>query len=333
MIRLTIITTLLFLITGCNFDSEKKFNKDKTFPDVKDLNDYYKETSFIPTLESDFDYNHNAIYAASLLMAWDELKNGLSEPIKSIESLQLTMINNSDSYQNVLSDKEFISEVEIYDTIIIAKAYFKKSLPFEIPLKRDDYPLNFYGDSVVSFGFYGYNNTANIAYYNDDNDFALRLLPANKEHEIILLKTEFEQNTNLKIVIENMTEEISDFRDRKNEKNFWRYYLNDEDRVRIPIIEFNIATNYDNIIGTYITTESRKLLMEAAFQQTAFVLDEKGAEVESYAEFATEELEEELPKPKKLYFDKSYVIMLKRKDNKFPYFAMYVTNSELMIKK
>ena len=70
------------------------------------------------------------------------------------------------------------------------------------------------------------------------------------------------------------------------------------------------------------------------YQRTAFVINERGAEVESKAEVAvTEEMVEELPKPKTMIFDKPYLILLKRIDSRYPYFAMFVSNSELMKKE
>lgn len=331
MIRLSLITILIVLISACNTNPEKNSDKDKTFPKVKNLEDFHR-TVFVPTLESDFSKDKNAIYAASLLMAWNEVRNVLAEPVTNIESDALKIINSSNSYKNVLLKNEFDVSSDIEDSIIFAKAYFKKSLPFKTPFYKDTYPLNFMGDSVMSFGFYGDHIAAGIAYYHNDNDFALRLFPADKQHEIILIKTEIEPNTNYRTLLDKLSENLTNFKDNLNEKNSWKYYLGDEDQVRIPLIKFNIETEYSNVEGTFIKTASRELQIETMYQRTAFVLNEKGAEVESVAEVAVEEMVEELPKPKKLFFDSPYVILLKRKTSEYPYFALYVSNSELMVK-
>ena len=78
-----------------------------------------------------------------------------------------------------------------------------------------------------------------------------------------------------------------------------------------------------------------KLTIELAWQRTAFILDESGAEIESEAEAATEAIEEEYekPKPKKMIFDKPFLILLKRTDAKNPYFGLWITNTELMMKE
>lgn len=331
MIRFTQITILIVLIGACNTNPEKKFDKDKTFPKVKDLTNF-NHTVFVPTLESDFSRDENAIYAASLLMDWDEVRNVLAEPIINIESDELKIINNSQSFRNVLSENEFQTSSDVEDSIIYTKAYFRKSLPFKVPFERDTHPLIFLDDSVESFSFYGYNRAASLVYYHNDNDFALKLFPADIAHEIILVKSDFKAHNTLKVVIDSLQGKTKDFQQNSNESNYWKYHFNDEDHVRIPIIEFNIETNYSAIEETYIKTASRELLIETMYQRTAFVLNEKGAEVESVAEVAVEEMAEELPKPKRLFFDSPFIILLKRKTSEYPYFAMYVSNSELMVK-
>ena len=70
-------------------------------------------------------------------------------------------------------------------------------------------------------------------------------------------------------------------------------------------------------------------------QRTAFVLNEKGAEVESETIMAVTDSTSavmERPQPKNLIFDKPFLILLKRTDSKNPYFAMFVANNELMEK-
>ncbi len=50
---------------------------------------------------------------------------------------------------------------------------------------------------------------------------------------------------------------------------------------------------------------------------------------------ALEAIEEdiELPKPKKMVFDKPFLILLKRTDAKNPYFGLWTMNTELMIRE
>jgi len=328
--RVTIFL-LFFLLVGCTYSPEEEFNQDKTFPKVQGL-DEYKLSSFLPTLESKVDINKNQIYAASLLMAWDEIKTELS-PIGNINGDVLELMNQSKTYIDVLNSDEYSSSIEMKDSTIYAKAFFKKSLPFEYPLRVFE-DLKFKNTVVPSFGFYGSCKFAEIAYYKNDQDFAIKFFPEDQAHEIILVKSKFKNNSSLKAYISTLEVAIQAFKKDRTDRNYWKYYFNDDDVVKIPSLAFHLEKDYDEIIGSTFTSETAPYIIESAYQRTAFLLNEKGAEVESEATLeTTEALEEELPKPKRLLFDDTYLILLKRKNSKNPYFTMLVSNTEHMKKE
>lgn len=104
--------------------------------------------------------------------------------------------------------------------------------------------------------------------------------------------------------------------EKKNKKTNWKYNYNEEDIVIIPKFNFNIEANYPTIKGNRFSTNKQNFIIESIKQRTAFVLDENGAEIESEAEVAVAEEVNEKPKPKKLIFDKPFLILLKRADAK-----------------
>jgi serine protease inhibitor len=157
------------------------------------------------------------------------------------------------------------------------------------------------------------------------------------EHEIILFKTaqSFNSMAEMTAEIEKLTEIGKT--EKEHEKVSWKYYYKEEDVVIIPKFNFNIETNYTTLEGNKFNSNKQDFLIEKAWQRTAFILDENGAEIESEAEIevvapALEE-EYEKPKPKKMIFDKPFLMLLKRTDTKNPYFGLWVTNTELMIKE
>jgi hypothetical protein len=330
-IILTLILTTLF---SCK--------NDRKFPDVKNLSEY-KNTQFIPTLEHKISNDKNSVYCATLLFAWDEIRKQINSPLTiSDEYSDLKLLNNSTSFKNVLKDGEYKVSGEVYGNLIKARAEFNKSLPFEIKLQSFKNKLTFDGQKVSSFGVNGYDNyeqlnIVKIIYYKNDNNFIIKLLPKDKEHEIILFKTDQSFNS-----IAEMTTEIEKLTEigkteKKNEKISWKYYYNEEDIVVIPKFNFNIETNYKTLEGNNFKSNKQDFQIERAWQRTAFILDESGAEIESEAEIevATETINEEYekPKPKKIIFDKPFLILLKRTDTKNPYFGLWTTNTELMTKE
>jgi len=314
--------------------------EERKFPEPTKLS-ALKATEFIPTLESSISNDKNAIYAATLLFAWDEIRKEIGTPFTVDNSYNdLMLLNNSKSFLDVLKSNEYSTEVVVEDFKITAKAEFKKSLPFEFPLVSFDDKLIFDGKKVASFGVYSASyevaQIIKIVYYKNDANFILKLLPKDHDHEIILFKTQekfrsiAEMNTAIKKHSKIRSEEL------KSYKLQWKYYLRDEDEVIIPKFNFNLETNYKTLENSKFTSGLHGYNIDVAWQRTAFILDEMGAEAESYATVETtveESSEEEKPKPKKLIFDKPFLILLKRTDAENPYFALWNTNSELMKKE
>lgn len=336
MKRHTAIILILILTTLFSCKNDRKF------PEVKKLSEY-KSTQFIPTLENKISNDKNSVYCATLLFAWDEIRKQINSPLTiSDEYFDLKLLNKSTSYENVLKSNEYNVSGEVDGDIITARAEFKKSLPFEVKLQSFKNKLTFDGKKVSSFGVYGYDDyeqlkNVQIVYYKNDNIFIIKLLPKDKEHEIIFFKTDqsFNSIAEMTTEIEKMTEIGKT--EKKNEKINWRYYYSSEDEVIIPKLNFNIETNYSTLEGNRFNSIKQNFQIETAWQRTAFILDESGAEIESEAEIAVavEEVEEEYekPKPKKMIFDKPFLILLKRTDAKNPYFGLWTTNTELMTKE
>lgn len=330
-ILLTLILTTLF---SCK--------NDRKFPEVKKLSEY-KDTQFIPTLEHKISYDKNSIYCATFLFAWDEIRKQINSPLSIPEEyLDLKLLNNSTSFESVLKNEEYKVSGEVGGDIIKARAEFNKSLPFELKLQSFKDKLTFDGQKVSSFGVNGYdsyeqNKIVKIVYYKNDNNFIIKLLPRDKEHEILLFMTEqsFNSMADMTKEIENLSE--IGINEKNNEKIKWKYHYGEEDIVVIPKFNFNIETNYTILEENNFESNKKNFQIESAWQRTAFILDESGAEIESEAEIevATEEVEEEYekPKPKKMVFDKPFLILLRRIDAKNPYFGLWITNTELMTKE
>lgn len=315
---------------------------ERQFSEGKKLSEF-KKTQFIPTLEHQVTKDKNAIYAATLLLAWDEIRTQLESPIEVSESYSdLALINKSDSFKNVLKEDEYLASGEIDGDSITAKATFDKKLPFEFSLQSYSDKLLFDGEKVSSFGVSGFDGgeklgLVRIVYYKNDSNFIIRLLPKDTEHDIILFKTDKSFAT-----IGAMAKEIGKLTklgttEKKNIKLSWKYYFNEDDKVVIPKLNFNIETNYATLEGNKFSTQKRQFHIGTVWQRTAFLLDESGAAAVSEAviEAAVEAIdgESEKPKPKKMIFDKPFLVLLKRTEAVNPYLGLWIANAELMVKE
>ncbi len=334
MKRKTAISSFISLIVlfGCNSDRE--------FSERKNLSEFNK-TIFVPTLEHKITNDSNYIYCATLLFAWDEIRKQIESPLTiSEKDYDLNLVHNSSTFEDVLKSEEYDASGEIDGDKIKARAVFKKSLPYKNKLINFNGELTFDGQRVSSFGVRGFDSykllrIIEIMYYKNDDDFIIKLLPENTEHEILLFKTtkEFHSLVEMKNEIEKLT--LLGQSESKNEKTNWKYQLSEDDKVVIPKFDFNIETNYTGLEGCRFNTKDQNFLVTKAWQSTAFIFDENGAKIksESVFEAATEEMDEDRPKPKKMIFDKPFLILLKRVDADNPYFGLWTSNAELMIKE
>lgn len=313
--------------------------KKDAFSPVKNLSEY-KKSIFLPTLENKLSPDKNSIYCATLLYAWDELRKEIRPPFQIEKELKdLTLLNNSQSFVDALNKGDYKSNVTADGNKIKVNVEFSKSLPFEIKLEDLDKSLTFKKEKVFCFGIYGSDSDQSkiveILYYKNDNEFLISLTPKDHAHKIILLKTNEKFKSMAKILskIDNYINLGNyEIRTRKAE---WKYTFNEGDNVIIPKIKFNIKTNYQTLEGKTFYSNQQSYLIKEAMQRTAFTLDEYGAQIESESgiiALSAKEKEEERPQPKHLIFDKPFFIMLKKTHSKNPYFAMWVVNSELMIK-
>ncbi|HCW06068.1 MAG TPA: hypothetical protein DGG95_01740 [Cytophagales bacterium] len=329
---------ILIVVLLCNLELCNAQNK---FPQAKDLNKF-ENTVFVPTLENKLQQGKNSIYCSTFLLAWDEMRKALKSPIltDSIES-DLYLLNKSESFKSTLKKEEYTSSYQIHGQSIFLKASLQKILSFRESFPVNNYELDFGGKKVSSFGTIGFNPIADmliqIVYYESDNDFIIKVLPENQDHEIILYMTQKRYNS-MKLIVANIEKKIAEAGEEKSQfVNNWKYNISAEDEVIIPKLLFNIETNFPSIERKSFSSNSLVFSISKAFQRTAFNLDERGAKVDSeatgevvFSEPAVE-VEGENPRPKKMRFDKTFFLMAKRVDSNNPYLGIWIENTELML--
>lgn len=321
-------------------DSSKQVDKGG-FPKETPLSEL-KSTEFALTLENELSDSKNSIYAPAFLFAWQEIKDFYKSPINisPSNSLDFRLINTSETFQGTLSQDEYETHIDASDDAVSAEAYFKKSLPFAMKFHTQDETLVFKGDTVKTFGINFIDDLLleyfEVLYYLDDDHFVVKLIPADTDSEIILAKgvalsgsfSDLYQNTNVYIQ--------KGATDKQTKGKEWRYTFEKDDYLSIPVIGFNIGTHYSTLEDQSFSVGPKPHMILKAYQRTAFVLNESGAEIESYGHAVTDSIGAEpieKPTPKNMVFDKPFVIFIKKKNSINPYFAMRVMNTELMEKK
>ncbi len=306
--------------------------------------DSLKQTDFVATLENPIDLKRNTVYAAALLYAWDTVQKLLGGEIANDSSYSndFNLLRQSTSFLNSLSKGEYEIKAAVDGKAIFAEAFFNKTLAFPSKMEKATAPMLFEGQKVNAFGMYGINQDiaaySQVLFYQDDDRFLLKLLPKEVNHEIWLMKAQDTDSTLAEVVKRAKAWKAAGESEATNEKLAWKYNLTGDDVFSIPEIKYNIETHYKTLEGQVFFMKGEDRRIRTAYQRTGFILNETGAVAESHAVVATDTAAlapdmEEIPKPKKMIFDKAFYIILKRTDSENPYFVMRVANAELLVKQ
>lgn len=294
------------------------------------------QTVFVPTLETPMDEEKNTVYCSTLLLAWDEFKQKYAGAytINPTDSV-LYKFDKSESYKNSIPKSEYASSIVDRGKKLSIRTEYHLQLPYVEPFDKSDEPLQFLGTTVSSFGsgYAGLSNQAKLLYYKDDSEFIVQIQTKDTTQELILMKTdrvfhsmgEAVYSANDLILSTQQAMLLSPGKDQK---------INAGDALFIPKMNFNLFMNFSDLENKDIRVRSDDFRTKELLQMIAFKMDEKGVEVQSEARIlADKSVMVESPTPKKLIFDKPFLMFIRKKGAAFPAFAMRVSNAAFMLKK
>ena len=320
-----------------------------------------KTTMISSHMENKIVKGKNLVYCATFQLAWNELKEKITkEDIKLTDEPNIVpLLNKSLSTKKDLSDKDYVAMVgfgkdnilnkineELKDKFgsdapkvkenlekddILAYAYLYKNLKFKNEFEKLKEPIKFKtnGSTIDVKGFglattndnekrYDIARQIKIIDYKNEDDFIVKLVSESDKDEIILAKVASK---------DTLLETIDDVSGRikgGKEENF-----GEKDILKVPSIDFYINHSYDELLDKGIKNKGfEEYGITKAVQDIRFKLNEKGAKLKSESRLiGTKSCPAPIvEKPKNLVFDKSYLIMLREKGAKYPYFAMWVEN-------
>jgi serine protease inhibitor len=111
-----------------------------------------------------------------------------------------------------------------------------------------------------------------------------------------------------------------------------------DDTLLVPRIDFDLTRSFSEIEGRHLVSTNvnaaNDLYLLSAVQSTRFAMNERGVELRSEAHMAFGCAKQEIPTPEhRLVFDKPFLILLERANAKMPYFALWVDNAELLVRR
>lgn len=365
------IALLLFLLAaGCTsgdveepasqIDTAVQEAQDAAPPQVDSST--LKETVITAHMEENIVPGKNLIYCSTFQIAWNELKdNIIKENIRLVDEPPIVkFLNKGLSTKDDISPDCYVAmvgfgkdkivekinkalkerfgeeapvvEVELKSDWILAYAFLQKALQFKQKFERIEESIEFDSNGktteVKTFGIAYYRKLEHnqlgdqvaILDYKDDSDFIILLKSNCLTDEIITAKVRPQ---------ETLRETVEAVQTRVQSGNYLS--MSNEDTLQIPILNIDVEYSYSELLNKYLRNKGfETYFMAKATQRTCFRLDEKGALLESEASLLWQGKE---ARPRRLIFDRPFLLYLKEKGAKYPYFAMWVENAELMVKE
>lgn len=234
-----------------------------------------------------------------------ELKNKIETAIKEKFNQKSDILDKFDWSSDALD-----SGNDIIDRYFLYSMLYRE---FEFNKKFDTFTDKFKDkDNIEYFGIIKENDEVRsqikVYYYNDENDFAIKLLTKNND-EIIVIKNPKGETFN----------EIY-----KSIKNKEELSFNNNDNFMMPKIDFNVLREYTELQDKKIVTVDGTYTIEKAIQSVMFSLDEKGGKVKSEAGMDVK-YETAVPiKNRNFYVNDTFTLFLKESNKDKPYFALRV---------
>lgn len=333
--RLVVLS--LFCLCACKHRHKQDMSG---FPLVTAL-DSTLNTQFVPTMQDTLAKGKNVIYTPAFLFAWKELRGVFKDEMKTTwKNPYLQLIDHSTTYKGSLNDDEYSTTVTHNGATVDIIASFAKSLSFTQVM--DTSRVKFDEDETVkAFGMPEFNEKIaaqiQILYYRDDEHFIIRITPKEQDQTITIAMGAGDGFT-FEEVLKDIKHYILMGADEfKHPAYEWKGEWRGNDELLIPIIGFNYQASYSSILDEPVDRKGNNVIKKAT-QQTAFLIDEQGAKVESKAEIlvaaaAPPSDPDAKPHVKKLYCNKPFFIMLSKKTSDYPYFMMKVCNTDFMLKR
>lgn len=360
-IILPFLASFIFL-AACSQDApvelDPEINSDSELPVSAEPHEIQDTKAVISGNYLGSDYKGNYVWGGAMNLAWTDLREAIIKEDISLathSSIVLEMVkklNNPsfaktdlDSYSYYIKsgygqetveainkeskakfpDKSFADlNMDLGPTDIIAYAYFLKAVEYVTPFFETE--VDFNGEEVE--GFYAEDDeqkeNVTILSYESDDKFIVGLKLKDETDQLILAKGyDMKDAAGMVEALNNIQQEPA--------------RMDLKDRFKAPFLSLDLNRDYVELIDkSLVNAGFEEYMIAQMYENIKFDMDEKGARVENEAVIVATKMADapslDATKPKNLYLDKPYWVIMKRADSENPYFILGVNNTELMEK-
>jgi hypothetical protein len=324
-------------------------------------------TQIVPTLETPFEDGKNAIWCASFAAAWKALGDMAAEPPSLDGSSALVASLNKaedpreytpeealytaagwiqegvaqkirDDLRRTFPTKQSPRFRGVTDDGLVAYAYLEANVKFPNPYYQNERPLVFTDSrgnetKITSFGIqgdapYALRLQPHILFFQthtsesgrvEAREFAVDLCADSSPSQIVLALVERERT---------LAATIHQVEEGGAKKYQYLDRIGRDDVLLVPDLLFNISHHFSQLAGKqFRNAELRGQILVLARQDTFFRLDRRGVELRSEAQIGTTI---GIPTPTYFVINRPFLVYMKKRGDKTPYFAMWVDNAELL---
>ncbi len=328
-----------------------------------------RRTQIVATLDTPIEKGKNAIWCVSFQAAWKTLQNDLAkEPVslegngRLVDSLNQAYTPGREVPEGSLytaagfKDKGILEKIRqdlkakfpakdpptfpgIIKGSFVAYSYLEANVTFTLPYLQNKKPLQFMDSSrknapTASFGVREEDASAHrnlrdqpLVLYEERNDPDQSAVPeciidldgASQPSQIILALVEREDT--LADTLSSVEKKIASMHSYKGAV----HGLGINDVLLVPDVSWQITHRFAELEGRRFGNAALKGQgLDVAQQDTLFRLDRSGAELRSEAKAYA------MSGPAYYVFDRPFLIIMKKRGAKRPYFVMWVDNAELL---
>jgi hypothetical protein len=324
-----------------------------------------QQTVIVPTLDTPIPESKSAIWCASFQMAWNKLKNEIAKGSITVQGAEVIAerlnqaalseddLDEASSYSAAGFIKQGIIEKiqadmtekfpnvpkpifrEDPQDVAIAYAYLKAEVKFQHRYLDTQEPAAFMvkGEDPTDVKSFGVprkavakelRNQVELLYFDFGNHYyAIDLCTSSSPNQLVLAS--LPRKATLGETLSDLSNKSADYSSKEQPFRFGH-----GDILLVPNMHWRIEHHVKEIEGAdklLVNPSMRGTWIDQAIQVMEFKLDRQGAEVSSESKAITHKGGLDF------MFNRPFLLYMKKRGAKHPFFVMWVDNAELLIKK
>lgn len=323
-------------------------------------------TVITPTLDAPLSGGTNVIWCGTMQLAWNEFLALAGEAVRmenqdpAVDSLNRATLAKSDldpdtyvvaaapstdralrdlrarvnkAFKGAVTPELIPDPASLPPNAFVLYAALFVNLPFDKAFKRLEDPFLFGNEKVAAFGTKGLfgdphqenkiRAQVSLCDYRDADDFVVALSTKRTAHQLILAKVP--PSATLADTARSVLSRVP--AQPAGSSSAYKHLV-------VPITDYDLSRSYPELVGRPLTVKNplfHGMPIIAAVQSIRFKLDERGALLRSEALALAEcKSASRNDEPPDLIFDKPFLVLLKLTTSDTPYFAMWVSNAEIL---